>query len=112
MLKVLHQRHFPAAEVRPLASERSRGKKLAYNGGIIANPNCCAIPLAMVVDAIRRRFGIRRVVVATYQSASGAGRRLVDELHEQTRAIAGGQEPSATVYPHQLAYNVVPGGWK
>jgi len=182
MLKVLRQRGFPVAEVRALASERSAGQTVAYNGsrlevraldarsfegvelalfsagagiskefapiaaeagalvvdnssawrmaencplvvpevngediadneGIIANPNCCAIPLAMVLDPIRRVAGLERVVVATYQSASGAGKPLVDELEQQTRAIAGGGTPMASVYPKQLAQNVVPGGW-
>jgi aspartate-semialdehyde dehydrogenase len=52
------------------------------------------------------------VLVSTYQSASGAGRALVDELDEQTKAIAAGTEPPVSVYPYQLAYNVVPGGWR
>ena len=51
------------------------------------------------------------MLVSTYQSASGAGRALVDELEEQTKAIADGTEPQVVVYPYQLAYNVVPGGW-
>jgi aspartate-semialdehyde dehydrogenase len=79
--------------------------------GIIANPNCCAIPLTVVLEPIRRRAGLRRVLVSTYQSASGAGKELVDELEEQTRAIAAGEAVEHRVYPHQLAYNVVPGGW-
>ncbi|HVD01881.1 MAG TPA: aspartate-semialdehyde dehydrogenase [Candidatus Dormibacteraeota bacterium] len=182
MLRVLKQREFPVGEVRALASERSAGQTVAFNGsrlevaaldehsfegidialfsagagiardyapiaveagalvidnssawrmaencplvvpevngddisageGIIANPNCCAIPLAMVVEAIRQAVGIERVVVATYQSASGAGKPLVDELEEQTRVIASGGHPVASVYPKQLAHNVVPGGW-
>jgi len=52
------------------------------------------------------------VLVSTYQSASGAGRPLVDELEEQTKAIAEGKEPPVAAYPYQLAYNVVPGGWR
>ena len=79
--------------------------------GIIANPNCCAIPLTVALEPIRRRVGLRRVVVSTYQSASGAGKDLVDELEEQTRAVAAGEPARHQVYPHQLAYNVVPGGW-
>jgi aspartate-semialdehyde dehydrogenase len=80
--------------------------------GIIANPNCCAIPLTVVLNPLRNRVGVTRVLVSTYQSASGAGKALMDELDEQTRAIAAGEEPQAVVYPHQLAYNVVPGGWR
>jgi aspartate-semialdehyde dehydrogenase len=52
------------------------------------------------------------VLISTYQSASGAGRVLVEELEDQTKAIAEGSEPQAVAYPYQLAYNVVPGGWR
>jgi aspartate-semialdehyde dehydrogenase len=183
LLSILVERNFPSARVKALASERSKGMKVAYNGssitiepineaafkgvdvalfaasadialmygpvaaeagalvidnssawrmkdnvplvvpevnqedirdneGIIANPNCCAIPLTVVLNPLKQAVGIERVLVSTYQSASGAGRPLVDELEEQTKAIAGGTEPPVVVYPYQLAYNVVPGGWR
>jgi aspartate-semialdehyde dehydrogenase len=183
MLSILAERNFPAARVRALASERSKGLTVAYNGssitieridekafkgvdvalfatssdialiygpvaveagamvidnssawrmkenvplvvpevnredirdneGIIANPNCCAIPLTVVLHPLKKAVGLERVLISTYQSASGAGRALVDELEEQTKAIAGGTEPQVVVYPYQLAYNVVPGGWR
>ena len=182
MLSILAERHFPAERVRALASERSKGMKISYNGssitiepidekafkgvdvalfaastdialmyapvaveagalvidnssawrmkenvplvvpevnredirdneGIIANPNCCAVPLTVVLNPLRKAAGIERVLVSTYQSASGAGRALVEELEDQTKAIAEGTEPQVVVYPYQLAYNVVPGGW-
>jgi len=81
------------------------------NEGIIANPNCCAVPLTIVLNPLKKAVGIERVLVSTYQSASGAGRALVEELEEQTKAIADRAEPQVVVYPYQLAYNVVPGGW-
>ncbi|HSS93305.1 MAG TPA: aspartate-semialdehyde dehydrogenase, partial [Candidatus Dormibacteraeota bacterium] len=183
MLKILAERRFPAAQVKALASERSKGMTISYNGstvdvepldeqafkgidvalfaastdialmygplavesgslvidlssawrmkdnvplvipevnaedirdneGIIANPNCCAAPLTVVLHPLRNAVGVERVLVSTYQSASGAGRALVDELEEQTKAIAEGKEPQAVTYPYQLAYNVVPGGWR
>jgi aspartate-semialdehyde dehydrogenase len=183
MLKVLAQRRFPAARVIALASERSKGLTVSYNGsklpieslredsfkdvdialfaassdiglmyapiaveagaividnssawrmksnvplvvpevnrddirdneGIVANPNCCTIPLTVVLNPLHQNVGIERVIVSTYQSASGAGKALVEELEEQTKAIAAGTEPQAIVYPHLLAYNVVPGGWR
>ena len=183
MLSILAQRHFPTSHVKALASERSKGVVVPYNGssitiepldenafkgvdvalfaastdiglmygplaveagalvidnssawrmkenvplvvpevngedirdneGIIANPNCCAVPLTVVLHPLRNAVGIERVLVSTYQSASGAGRSLVDELEEQTKAIASGSEPQVVVYPYQLAYNVVPGGWR
>jgi aspartate-semialdehyde dehydrogenase len=183
MLRVLAQRHFPSDRVVALASERSKGMTVPFNGsalkvepldekafqgidialfaasgdialmygplaaeagalvidnssawrmkenvplvvpevnsedirdneGIIANPNCCAIPLAVVLYPLKRAVGLERVLISTYQSASGAGRVLVDELEDQTKAIAEGSEPQAVAYPYQLAYNVVPGGWR
>ena len=182
MLSILAERHFPVALVKALASERSKGRTVPYNGssitleaidekafkgidvalfaastdialmyapiaaeagalvidnssawrmkenvplvvpevnredirdneGIIANPNCCAVPLTVVLNPLKNAAGIERVLVSTYQSASGAGRALVEELAEQTRAIADGTEPQVVIYPYQLAYNVVPGGW-
>src|ERR1700694_4051633 len=183
MLRVPAQRHFPSDRVIALASERSKGLTVSYNGdslmvepldekafkgidlalfaasgdialmygpvaaesgalvidnssawrmkenvplvvpevnpddirdneGIIANPNCCAIPLTVVLKPLQDRAGLERVLVSTYQSASGAGKALVEELEDQTRALAEGRTPEVNVYSHQLAYNVVPGGWK
>lgn len=96
----------------PLVVPEVNADDIADNEGIIANPNCCAIPLTVVLNPIRNASGVERVLVSTYQSASGAGRQLVDELEEQTKAIAEGKEPAAVVYPYQLAHNVVPGGWR
>lgn len=100
------------AENCPLVVPEVNPGDIADSEGIVANPNCCAIPLSMVLDVIRKQAGLGRVVVSTYQAASGAGRKLVDELSEQTRAVAAGAEPRAETYPKPLAYNVVPGGWK
>jgi aspartate-semialdehyde dehydrogenase len=182
-LRILAQRQFPTDRVKALASERSKGLTVAYNGstlevdaldekafkgvdvalfaassdiglmygplavesgslvidyssawrmkqnvplvvpevnredirdneGIIANPNCCAAPLTVVLNPLKKAAGLERVLVSTYQAASGAGRALVDELEEQTKAIAAGTEPQVVTYPYQLAYNVVPGGWR
>ena len=96
----------------PLVVPEVNGDDIRDNEGIIANPNCCAIPLTVILNPLRNAAGLERVLVSTYQSASGAGRPLVDELEEQTKAIAGGNEPQVNAYPYQLAYNVVPGGWR
>ena len=96
----------------PLVVPEVNGDDIRDNEGIIANPNCCAIPLAVVLNPLKKTAGLERVLVSTYQSASGAGRALVDELEEQTKAIADGKEPPVAAYPYQLAYNVVPGGWR
>ncbi|HXM57493.1 MAG TPA: aspartate-semialdehyde dehydrogenase [Candidatus Dormibacteraeota bacterium] len=95
----------------PLVVPEVNPDDLKTGAGIVANPNCCAIPLTVVLEPLRRAAGLARVVVATYQSASGAGKGLVEELDEQTKAIAERRVPEAREYPHQLAMNVVPGGW-
>jgi aspartate-semialdehyde dehydrogenase len=96
----------------PLVVPEVNGEDIRDNEGIIASPNCTTIPLTMVLEPLRKRFGLRRVVVSSYQAASGAGRALLDELEEQMAAIAAGQAPSVAATSHQLAYNVIPGGWK
>ncbi len=96
----------------PLVVPEVNGDDIRENEGIIANPNCCAIPLTVALNPLKKTAGLERVLVSTYQSASGAGRALVDELEEQTKAIADGKEPAVAAYPYQLAYNVVPGGWR
>ncbi|GAC1691647.1 MAG: aspartate-semialdehyde dehydrogenase [Candidatus Dormibacteraceae bacterium] len=96
----------------PLVVPEVNGEDIRDNEGIIASPNCTTIPLTMVLEPLRKQFGLRRVVVSSYQAASGAGRALLDELEEQTEAIAAGKSPSVTATSHQLAYNVIPGGWK
>jgi len=96
----------------PLVVPEVNAEDLRHHEGIVANANCCAIPLTVVLKPLHDKAGVERVLVSTYQSASGAGRALIDELEEQTQAIAAGTEPPVNVYPYQLAYNVVPGGWR
>ena len=75
---------------------------------IIANPNCTTIILAVVLQAIEQLAHIRRVHVATYQSASGAGAQAMLELQEQHRQIVSGEQPTVNKFAYQLAYNVIP----
>jgi aspartate-semialdehyde dehydrogenase len=96
----------------PLVVPEVNGADIADNEGIIASPNCTTIPLTMILEPLRQRVGVERVVVSTYQAASGAGRALADELQDQTEAIAAGKKPEVSATTHQLAYNVIPGGWK
>jgi aspartate-semialdehyde dehydrogenase len=96
----------------PLVVPEVNPEDIRDNEGIIASPNCTTIPLTMVIEPLRKRFGVRRVVVSTYQAASGAGRALLEELEDQTEAIAAGKSPSVAATSHQLAYNVIPGSWK
>ncbi|MCP3901525.1 MAG: aspartate-semialdehyde dehydrogenase [Desulfobacteraceae bacterium] len=76
--------------------------------GIIANPNCSTIQMVVALSPIHREFGIKRLVISTYQSVSGSGVKAVDELREQTKAVMEGKAPVAKVYPHPIAFNVLP----
>ena len=96
----------------PLVVPEVNGSDIRENEGIIASPNCTTIPLTMVLEPLRQRVGVERVMVSTYQAASGAGRALADELEDQMEAIAAHKKPEVSATTHQLAYNVIPGGWK
>jgi aspartate-semialdehyde dehydrogenase len=95
----------------PLVVPEVNGAELERHRGIVANPNCVAIPLTVALAPLHRAFGLCHLTVATYQAASGGGRDLVTELEAQVRADAAGEEPARAVYPHVLHGNVVPGGW-
>ncbi|MFY9941478.1 MAG: aspartate-semialdehyde dehydrogenase [Desulfobacterales bacterium] len=76
--------------------------------GIIANPNCSTIQMVVVLNPLHRQYGIKRLVIATYQAVSGTGKKAIDELSEQTRAIFNSKEIEKKVYPHQIAFNCLP----
>jgi len=74
--------------------------------GIIANPNCSAIIMLMALTPIRRRFGIERIVVSTYQAASGAGAAAMEELTRQTADQLAGRPLERRIFPEPAAFNV------
>src|SRR3954462_1316212 len=180
ILRVLAERKFPAAEVRPLASARSGGSKVKFAGselevkemtdesiqdldlilssaggkvssewapkwieagavvvdntsfwrmhqdvplvvagvnddavadhnGLVANPNCTTMQMMVALKPILDAAGIERLIVSTYQSVSGTGRKAILELEAESKAILDGKSidpPEA--YPHQVAFNVLP----
>ena len=181
LLTVLEERKFPVQELFPLASERSLGKSVTFNGrqlraidaatfdftraqiglysaggdvsalyapraaaagcvvidntsqfryekdiplvvpevnahaiaqyktrGIIANPNCSTIQLVVALKPIHDAVGIERINVATYQSVSGAGRKAVEELANQTAQLLNGRPVEPKVLPKQIAFNCIP----
>jgi aspartate-semialdehyde dehydrogenase len=75
---------------------------------IIANPNCSTIQMVVALKPIHNVTRIKRVVVSTYQSVSGTGKRAIKELESQTLAIYNQQEVKKEVYPHQIAFNCLP----
>ncbi|MDR0888782.1 MAG: aspartate-semialdehyde dehydrogenase [Coriobacteriales bacterium] len=190
MLLVLEQRNFPAGRVKALASKRSAGKRIDYNGsgatgtysdghsyvtveemcpkafegvdialfsagagvseqyrddvvsagavmidnssafrmeagvplvvpevnpedaakhnGVIANPNCSTIQMVVVLNALAKLAPMRRVVVSTYQAASGAGAKAMDELYTQSQQFLDGDALTIEKFSHQIAFNCIP----
>jgi aspartate-semialdehyde dehydrogenase len=88
------------ADVNPHAARR--------HAGLIANPNCSTMQLMPVLAALGRRSPLEHVTVSTYQSVSGTGQKAIDALREQSAAVLAGEEPPAGVYPHRIAFNVIP----
>jgi len=87
--------------VNPDAAESHRG--------IIANPNCTTMVMMMALAPIHRAVGLKRLVLSSYQAVSGTGQRAIEELRAQSEAVLGGeQNPPAEVYPHRIAFNVLP----
>ncbi len=76
--------------------------------GIIANPNCSTIQMLVALKPILDKVGIKRLVISTYQAVSGTGAKAIEELDSQVKAYASGKKLSATVYPHQIAFNCLP----
>jgi aspartate-semialdehyde dehydrogenase len=87
-------------EVNPQAATAHRG--------IIANPNCTTILMAVAVWPLHQVRTVKRIVAATYQSASGAGTRAMEEVKSQARAILQGEEPTTEIFPYPLAFNLFP----
>ena len=75
---------------------------------IIANPNCSTIQMLVALNPIHQAVGIRRINVATYQAVSGSGREAIQELAGQTAALLNGQDLKKSVYPIQIAFNLIP----
>jgi aspartate-semialdehyde dehydrogenase len=88
------------SEVNPDAAEDHKG--------LIANPNCTTMEMVVALAPIQREVGIERLIVSTYQAVSGTGQRAIDELLGQSRAVLAGDAPVAEVYPHAIAFNVIP----
>jgi aspartate-semialdehyde dehydrogenase len=93
----------------PLIVAEVNPEVLAEHRGIVANPNCSAMQMLVVLGPLHRAVGIERIIVSTYQPVSGTGRRAMRELEAQTHALLHSTEvPPAEVYPHRIAFNVLP----
>ncbi len=90
----------------PLVVPEVNPEKIQDHEGVIANPNCSTIIMALPLYPLHRAFGVKRVYVATYQAASGAGRRAMEELEQESRAVLDGRDFTRTVIPHRYAFNL------
>lgn len=78
------------------------------NRGIVANPNCSTIQMVVALKPLHDAARIKRIVVSTYQSVSGAGRMAMEELSQQVGALFNGREIKREKFPHQIAFNCIP----
>lgn len=92
----------------PLVVPEINADDVRLHKGIIANPNCTTIITLMALYPLHRAFGVTRVIASSYQAVSGTGAKAIEELQRQVRQIAAGEPVTREVYPHQIAFNVLP----
>lgn len=92
----------------PLVVPEVNPHDLKWHKGIIANPNCSTIQMVVALKPIHDVAKIKRVIVTTFQSVSGTGKKAMDELLQQTVALLNFKDIEIKVYPHQIAFNVLP----
>src|SRR3972149_5423329 len=92
----------------PLVVPEVNPQDIAKHHGVIANPNCSTIQMVVALKPIHDAARIKRVVVSTYQSVSGAGRMAMEELSQQVSALFSGREIKKQKFPHQIAFNCIP----
>lgn len=92
----------------PLVIPEINSELLRNHDGLIANPNCSTAVMLMGLWPLHQAFGVKRIIVSTYQSVSGTGAEAVRELESQVLASVHGDPIKKKVYPHQIAYNCIP----
>jgi aspartate-semialdehyde dehydrogenase len=99
---------FRMDETVPLVVPEVNGADVAKSRGIIANPNCTTAITLMALYPLHQAFGVKRLFASSYQAVSGTGAQAIEELRNQVAAIAEGRPVEPRVYPHQIAFNVLP----
>jgi aspartate-semialdehyde dehydrogenase len=99
----------------PLVVPEVNESDLHHHNGIIANPNCSTIQMVVALEPVRQKYGLKKIIVSTYQAVSGAGAVAIEELKEQTKAIVNGEAFEPKVLPvradnnhYQIAFNAIP----
>ena len=92
----------------PLVVPEINAEDIKQHKGIIANPNCSTIQMVVALYPLHRVNPIKRIIVSTYQSVSGTGSAAIEELSEQAKLVLAGRTAMPHVYPHQIAFNLLP----
>ncbi|MCK4376951.1 MAG: aspartate-semialdehyde dehydrogenase [Actinomycetia bacterium] len=92
----------------PLIIPEVNPEDVSWHNGIIANPNCSTLIMVVAINPIHKISRIKRIVTSTYQAVSGTGRKAIEELKKQSRAVLDGEKVTSKVYPVQIAFNVLP----
>ncbi|MBM7650057.1 aspartate-semialdehyde dehydrogenase [Bacillus ectoiniformans] len=99
----------------PLVVPEVNKEDLRLHKGIIANPNCSTIQMVAALEPLRAAYGLKKVLVSTYQAVSGAGAKAIEELNEQTKALVNGEDYEPQILPvssdkkhYQIAFNAIP----
>ncbi|WP_293913490.1 aspartate-semialdehyde dehydrogenase [Deinococcus sp.] len=92
----------------PLVCPEVNGEAALRHHGIIANPNCTTLIEVLVLAPLHRVYGIKRAIISTYQSASGAGARGMEELETQTHMVLHGKVAEASAFAHPIPFNLIP----
>jgi len=92
----------------PLVVPEINAADVKLHKGIIANPNCTTAITLMALYPLHKAFGVTRVFASSYQAVSGTGAKAIEELRRQVEQIATNQQVTREVYPHQIAFNVLP----
>jgi len=99
---------FRMQEETPLVIPEINGGDIAHHHGIIANPNCTTAITLMALYPLHRKFRVKRIFASSYQAVSGAGALAIEELRQQAKAVISGKPIEREVFPHQIAFNVIP----
>ncbi len=99
---------FRMSESVPLVVPEINGGDVKHHQGIIANPNCTTAITLMALHPLHKKFRVKRIFASTYQAVSGAGARAIEELRHQVDAHAKGRSFQPEVFPHPIAFNVIP----
>ncbi len=92
----------------PLVVPEINPEDIKWHKGIIANPNCSTIQMVVALYPLHKVNPIKRIIISTYQSVSGTGSAAIEELTTQARQVLDGQNTVPHVYPHQIAFNILP----